>query len=185
MTTSTTTEESQTDTEAAETASKSKTPSWKVRAAALERFLNKNGRLPKSTGNPAEKSLSTWMIYQRMKFKEGSLDANHTGILMAIPGALETRTNSEDQDMIETAQEWCKANGFLPRPMPSTKKPWDEDQKLESRIANWMRSNLRTGIRKFDDTESVKLRREAIEKLHATYPTRAEFKRLQKAQEGS
>jgi hypothetical protein len=155
-------------------------PGFPDRYAELEEFHRMHGRLPKSKGlDVSEHSLATWLIGQRIRFKRGSLPEACQQALEKIPGALNTRAVPAVDVMIAAAQEWCRANGHLPRQQPAgrnvTSEHLSSEELEEARLANWMRNWARVGILKNDDSGQALRRRSAIQELQAKYPSRADF----------
>lgn len=164
-------------------ARRTKTPKWTARVEELQDFYAEHDRLPKSSIE-SEFSLATWVIGQRMKLKAGKLPAEQEKLMRKIPGALETRSHTPTDSALKTLQEWCESHGTLPRTVPSTKKPWSDEQKEESRIANWMRNHAREGIH-VNETAEVVARRDAIKKLYEVYPRPSVAKRTLKEERQS
>ncbi|MFJ2145393.1 helicase associated domain-containing protein [Glutamicibacter sp. NPDC087831] len=59
---------------------------WRRRANEAIAFQTEHGRLPGSSGGPAERSLYTWIAEQRRLFEKGLLPASKVFLLEAIEG---------------------------------------------------------------------------------------------------
>lgn len=150
-----------------------KVRSFEERVGDLREFVDKFGRPPKNTKD-SEKSLAQWLHVERVKYKRGLLSRRKEELLESTKFALDMRTRSETETMMNEALVWCGEHGYLPRSNIASDGVLTEGEQFESKLGQWMRNHARDGASIHESAESA-FRREFIRELLTEYPTYMEY----------
>lgn len=132
---------------------------WRKRAAEAADFFATFGRLPKSDGSRAERSLHRWISVQRRAHQDGKLPESKVVLLQKVTGWNE-RTKQQDLDLhwrevLEQLKSFVDEHGSLPRyktfesDLEHSLGVWLHNQhqmRTEEKLLEWRRQELNRSV---------------------------------------